>query len=211
MHWRGLFIGLIFTLSSGAATADCECLWEGSFSEVHPDTDLIISGTIASAKGNSIDVSIERSLRGEEPLPDVRVWLKTGSYCRPEPDLFPVGSQWVMALHEITEEVPGGFDPTTPNVSYGRIGDYQLSSCGGYWLSRSGDVVTGNLINAPRWVHDPKMTPVLVDVVAQHVRGAISDESLLQASQEDPALRELMLDTRAFLRGDAILEIEEED
>ena len=209
MNWRTTLVGLILVLASAGAFAECECLWEGSFSEVHPGTDLIISGTIASAKGNSIDISIERSLRGNDPMPEVRVWLKAGSYCRPEPDLFPVGSQWVMALYEITEEIAGGFDPTTPNISYGRIGDYRLSSCGGYWLSRSGNVVTGNLINAPRWVHDPKMTPVLVDVVAQHVTGAIGDESLLQASQEDPALRELMLDTRAFLRGNTSMELED--
>jgi len=204
-------VGLILTLAPAGVLADCECLWEGSFSEVHAGTDLVISGTVASAKGNSIDVSIERSLRGDESMPTVRVWLKAHNYCRPEPELFSVGSQWVMALHEITEEIPGGFDPTTPNISYGRIGDYQLSNCGGYWLSQSGNVVTGNLINAPRWVHDPKMTPVLVDVVAQHVTGAIDDEALLQASQEDPALRELMLDTRAFLRGDDSLKLDETD
>ncbi|MEP6389063.1 MAG: delta-aminolevulinic acid dehydratase [Halioglobus sp.] len=209
MQWQISLVGVILALASTSVFAECECLWKGSFSEVHPETDLVISGTVTSSKGNSIDVSVERSLRDDEPIPQVRVWLKTGSYCRPEPELFPVGSQWVMALHEITEEVPGGFDPTTPNISYGRIGDYQLSSCGGYWLSQSGNVVTGNLINAPRWVHDPKMTPVLVDVVAQHVTGAIGDESLLQASKEDPALRELMLDTRAFLRGNTTIEPEE--
>jgi hypothetical protein len=211
MHRSIAVIGLILTLVSTGVSADCECLWEGSFAEVHHDTDLIISGTVASAKGNSVDVSIEKILRGNESMPEVRVWLKTGNYCRPEPDLFPVGSQWVLALREITEEVPGGFDPTTPNISYGRIGDYQLSNCGGYWLARSGNVVTGNLINAPRWVRDPKMTPVLVDVVAQHVNGAIDDDALLKASEEDPALRELILDTRAFLRGDDNLDSDATD
>ena len=43
-----------------------------------------------------------------------------------------------MALFRIEQDVPGGFNPNTPNVSYGRPGDYSLSSCGGYWLSRSG-------------------------------------------------------------------------
>jgi hypothetical protein len=98
--------------------------------------------------------------------------------------------------------VPGGFNPATPNVSYGRIGDYSLSSCGGYWLSRHGDTVTGNLVNAPRWERDPPMTPVLLDLVAAYVAGNADAAALLTASQEDPALRELILDTRAFLRGD---------
>ena len=75
-----------------------------------------------------------------------------------------------------------------------------LSSCGGYWLKWEGDAVSGNLVQAPRWNHEPKMTPVLLEVVAAYVAGKIDADALLQASREDPALRELMLDTRAFLR-----------
>jgi len=33
------------------------------------------------------------------------------------------------------------------------------------------------------------------------VQGKLNQDSLLQASKEDPALRALMLDTRAFLRS----------
>mgnify|MGYP001548747317 FL=1 len=57
-------------------------------------------------------------------------------------------------------------------------------------------------MQAPRWERDPKMTPVLLDLLAQFVNGEVNADALLQASREDPALRELMLDTRAFLRGD---------
>jgi hypothetical protein len=190
-------------LASAIASAECECLWQGSFSEVQADTSLVISGTVTTGKGNSIDLSVDRLLRGEQPLPEVRIWLKTGDYCRPEPALFPVGSQWVMALHEIEQDVPGGFNPNTPNVSYGRVGDYSLSSCGGYWLSQSGDWVSGNLVKAPRWVREPKMTPVLIDLLADYVDGKVDANTLLQASREDPAVRDLMLDTREFLRGGA--------
>ena len=164
--------------------------------------DLVISGAVIRRKGNSIDVSLGRILRGEQHANEIRIWLKTADYCRPEPELFPPGSHWVMALHRITRSVPGGFNPHTPNVSYGRIDDYSLSSCGGYWLSQSGQWVTGNLVQAPRWVHDPKMTPVLLDLVADYINGDITADTLLQASREDPAVRELMLDTREFLRGE---------
>lgn len=191
---------ILALLTGTAARAECECLWEGSFSDVQGDTDLVVSGTVTARKGNSIDLSVARLLRGSEHLPEIRIWLKTGDYCRPEPELFPPGTQWVMALHRIDEEVPGGFDPGTPNISYGRIGDYRLSSCGGYWLSLVNGLVTGNLVQAPRWVRDPKMTPVLLDLVAGYVSGELSAEVLAKASREDPALRELMLDTRAFLR-----------
>ena len=193
---------LLMLLAGTAANAECDCLWQGSFSEVQSGASLVLSGTVVNGRGNSIDLSVDRLLRGKVHRDPVRVWLKTGDYCRPEAALFPIGSQWVMALQRIEEDVPGGFNPHTPNVSYGRIGDYSLSSCGGYWLSQSGEWVTGNLVQAPRWEREPKMTPVLLDLVEDYVSGAVDADALLRASREDPALRELMLDTRAFLRGD---------
>ncbi|MCB1675462.1 MAG: delta-aminolevulinic acid dehydratase [Halioglobus sp.] len=185
---------------AGTARAECDCLWQGSFSEVQERAALVVSGTVVAAKGNSIDLAVERLLRGREHRPDVRIWLKTAQYCRPETALFPLGSQWVMALDRIEEDVPGGFNPNTPNVSYGRIGDYSLSSCGGYWLSQSEGWVSGNLVQAPRWVREPRMTPVLLDLVADYVRGEVDAEALLHASRLDPAVRQMMLDTRAFVR-----------
>ena len=188
--------------AGSGARAECECLWEGSFSEVQAQTQLVVSGTIIDGRGNSVDLSVDQLMRGKESLETIRIWLKTGDYCRPEPALFPTGSQWVMALHRIEEIIPGGFNPSTPSISYGRVGDYSLSSCGGYWLNQSENLVTGNLINAPRWVREPKMTPVLLELVTDYVNGRIGAQVLLEASREDPALRELMLDTRAFLRDE---------
>lgn len=189
-------------LASAPAHAECECVWQGSFTDVEAATDLVISGTVIASKGNSVDMAAEQVLRGEEPPEPLRIWLHTADYCRPDVALFPVGTQWVMALHKITEEPPGGFNPNTPNISYGRIDDYSLSNCGGYWLRVSEGLVTGNLVNAPRWDRDPPMTPVLMELVVDFVRGGLSREALLQASKEDPALRQLKLDTRAFLRNE---------
>jgi len=187
-------------LLAGRALAECECLWQGSFAEVEAATDLVLAGTVVSGKGNSIDLAVERVLRGSDDLPEIRIWLKTADYCRPEPGLFPPGSRWVMALDRIDADVPGGFNPDTPNVSYGRVGDYSLSSCGGYWLRQEGDWVSGNLVGGTRWDREPKMTPVLLDLVADYVAGRIDAQALAQGSREDPAAKELMLDTRAFLR-----------
>ena len=192
----------VLWLASAAAHAECECVWQGSFTDVEAATDLVISGTVIASKGNSIDLSVSQVLRGAEPLDPLRIWLHTADYCRPEVGLFPLGTQWVMALHRITEAPPSGFNPSTPNVSYGRIDDFSLSSCGGYWLRVSEGLVTGNLVNAPRWERDPPMTPVLLELVVDFVRGGLSREALLQASKEDPALRQLKLDTRAFLRNE---------
>lgn len=182
------------------AQAECECLWQGAFADVQADTDLVVTGMVVASKGNSIDLLTVQALRGTNHQRQIRVWLQTGDYCRPEVALFPLESTWVMALNRIEEDVPGGFNPSTPNVSYGRIGDYELSSCGGYWLKLEGDAVTGNLVNAPRWEREPKMTPVLLELVSAYVRGDIERDALLQASRLDPELQELRLDTRAFLR-----------
>jgi hypothetical protein len=187
-------------IASNTVKAECDCLWQGSFADVEAGADLVVSGTVDSSRGNSIDLTINRLMRGEANMPEIRIWLKAGDYCRPEPELFPAGSEWVMALFRIKEDIEGGFNPHTPNISYGRVGDYRLSSCGGYWLSRRGNWVTGNLVQAPRWVREPKMTPVLLDLVADFVAGKVDADVLATASREDPAARELMLDTKAFLR-----------
>ncbi len=191
---------LAWLATVAVARAECDCLWQGSFAEVQAGADLVVIGKVARAKGNSIDLAVERALRGSSDEMEIRVWLKTADYCRPEPELFPPGSEWVMALFRIEQDVPGGFNPHTPNVSYGRPGDYSLSSCGGYWLSRSGDWVSGNLVQAPRWERDPKMTPVLIELLVAYIDGRVDAQALANASREDPAARQLMLDTKAFLR-----------
>jgi len=187
-------------LAASQAGAECECLWRGSFAEVQAGADLVVAGTVIGSKGNSIDLAVTRHLRGDESPDMLRIWMQAKDYCRPDAALFPAGSRWVMALHRIDEEVPGGFNPHTPNISYGRIGDYSLSSCGGYWLRLHGEVVTGNLVDAPRWAREPQMTPVLLDLVDAYVRGEVPRDALVQASRENPMPRELMRDTRAFLR-----------
>ncbi|WP_414981026.1 delta-aminolevulinic acid dehydratase [Congregibacter sp.] len=198
---RGV-LALLLSGLSAALHAECACLWEGSFSDVQQSADLVIAGRILSIKGNAVDVAVEESLRGRTYLDSVRVWMETRDYCRPPAEDFPVGSRWVLALKRI-HEVPGdGFDPSTPSQSFGRVDDYYLSSCGGYWLDYSGEAVTGNLVNAPRWARNPDMTPVLIDLLRAFVRSEASSEALLKASREDPALTDLKLDTKAFLRGD---------
>lgn len=189
-----------------AAQDECACLWQGSFADVHQDTDLVVAGTVLRTRGNAADLRIERNLRGASWLEEIRVWMRTRDYCRPAIEDFPEGSRWVMALHRIDEVPSDGFDPGTPNRSYGRPGDYYLSSCGGYWLNYRGEAVTGNLIDAPRWARDPDMQPVLMALLEAFVAGRADRAALAEASRENPALDALMLDTRAFLRGDDALD-----
>jgi hypothetical protein len=161
-----------------------------------------VAGRVVEIKGNAVDLAVERKLRGNAYLDEIRIWMQRKDYCRPDAGEFPEGSRWVMALTRIEDVPEDGFDPATPNVSYGRPGDYYLSSCGGYWLKYQGEAVTGNLVDAPRWAREPDMQPVLLELLAAYLRGDADRAALKEATQKDPALDALMLDTRAFLRGD---------
>ena len=186
-----------------ATGADCGCLWQGSFSEVAATTDLVVLGEVQRIKGNAVDLKPERVLHGEFWLDSMRVWMRTRDYCRPSAEAFPEGSRWIMALAQIQEIPEDGFDPSTPNQSYGRPYDYALSSCGGYWLQVNGNTAAGNLVaGMPRFYHQPEMSPVLVDLIAGYLNDTVSEAALVEASRERPdEVNELMLDTRSFLRG----------
>lgn len=202
--WRAAIgaLALLLLAPGAAAQGDCRCLWHGSFAEVQGRTDLVIAGTVIRRKGNAVDLRIDEALRGPDYLDEVRVWMQARDYCRPAAEDFPPGSRWVMALKRIDSVPEGGFDPLTPSISYGRVDDFILSACGGYWLAWEGEAVTGNLVNAPRWAREVEMTPVLLDLLRDFVHGEIGADALAEASREDPALDELLLDTKAFLRGD---------
>ena len=211
MVWRsfiaaGLLLGHATTTTYAqpdATGADCGCLWQGSFSEVAATTDLVVLGEVQRIKGNAVDLKPERVLHGEFWLDSMRVWMRTRDYCRPSAEAFSEGSRWIMALAQIREIPEDGFDPSTPNQSYGRLYDYALSSCGGYWLRVNGNTAVGNLVpGMPRFYHQPEMSPVLVDLIAGYLNDTVSEAALVEASRERPdEVNELILDTRSFLRG----------
>ena len=191
---------LLYLAAMPPAHSECECIWEGSFADVQARADIVLAATVVRRKGNSVDIAIEELLRGDPYRDELRLWMETRDYCRPPADDFPAGTRWIMALKRIDEVPEDGFNPGTPNESFGRVGDYYLSSCGGYWLDYEGSSVTGNLVDAPRWAREVEMTPVMIDLLRAYIRGEASAEALAEASREDPALRDLRLDTRAFLR-----------
>ena len=164
--------------------------------------DLVLLGQVQAIKGNAVDLVPETILKGRFWLDTLRVWMKTQDYCRPPAEYFALGSRWVMALSQIQERPEDSFNPSTPNQSFGRLLDYQLSSCGGYFLQVSGNTVRGNLVpGTTRWDQQPDMNPVLLDLLRSYLAGDASVESLKRAAEEDPEVRELMLNTRSFLRG----------
>ena len=115
-HLGALLVAAIVGMFSPPTLA-CECLWEGSFAEVALESDLVVLGSIANKKGNAIDVEVDVTLAGPDWESSPRVWLKTGTYCRPEADQFDEGQQVILALKKLTELPNDGFNPSTPNIS----------------------------------------------------------------------------------------------
>ena len=204
IFYRSLSCALALFISSllPAYSHACECLWEGSFTEVAANADLVVLGTASDPMGNALDISVDVTLSGPDWIETPRVWLKTGKYCRPEISEFEAGERYILALKKITEIPNDGFNPSTPNVSFGRVGDYELSSCGGYWLTVRGLRASGNLVpDMPRYAHSPKMSPVHVGHVIAFLKGNASVESLAEAARLDPELEALKKDSRSFIRG----------
>ena len=82
---RVLLSIIAWVATAAIARAECACLWQGSFVEVQSRADLVVSGTVAAGKGNSIDLTVDRLLRGSTDEAQIRIWLKTADYCRPSP------------------------------------------------------------------------------------------------------------------------------
>ena len=195
-----LFSCLLLLLNSESLLAECECLWHGSFNRAAPRADLVVSGTVIASKGNAIDLQIEKIIAGKEFREVVRIWGDNGKLCRPTTEDFSVDSKWLMAAYLITEVPDNGFNPNTPNISFGREQDYYLSNCGAYWLSLHDGYVSGNLVNGQRWQwQDKKMNPVLLELVAAYLRGVLPEQALVEAAKPQTASKKLMDETKQFI------------
>lgn len=204
-----LFFSIVITYSSFLAAqppAACHCIWQGAFVEVAEQADFIISATVVAQKGNSIDVEIDKRFQDkgvgqQEFRQRIRIWGDDGKRCRPAVDSFSVDSQWLLALKKITEMPDDGFNPNTPNISFGRINDYYLSSCGAYWLRLQDDYVSGPLVTAERWQwQDDNMNPVLIDLVGAYLQGVLPKAALTEAAKPQTEAKRLLEETKNFLR-----------
>lgn len=162
----------------------CACEWQGPFSWLVDEADIVALVSIDSAKGNSRDVRIDDILKGQEFEPYVRVWGEYADECRADLSQFPIGSRWLMALERIDDVPAGGFNPSTPNISYGRRGDYVLSRCGAYWLREKNGRLRGNITSVFEWDYDPDMDPVPYAVIADFVVGKASYKDIIEHSAE---------------------------
>lgn len=195
---------------------NCKCIWQGSFNQISAKSDFIVSGKVLSQKGNSMDFSVDRILldreiNGKEYKKDIRIWGDDGKECRPPISNFPLASDWLFALKKIAIEPENGFNPNTPNISFGRKNDYYISMCGAYWLKVHDGFVTGNLINGGRWLwQNEKMNPVIIELVAAHANGTLKDQGLIEASKPLTASKKLMMETMQFIDRSVLYDLQEE-
>lgn len=195
-----LLLTLLLVFHSNSVSANCDCLWQGSFNRAAPRADLIASGTVIASRGNAIDLRVDTIIAGKEYREVIRVWGDNGKLCRPSIESFSVDSQWLLAVYRISEIPDDGFDPNTPNISFGREQDYFLSKCGAYWLSLNNGYVSGNLINGQRWQwQDKKMNPVLLELIDAYLRGVLPDQALIEAAKPQTASKKLMEETKSFI------------
>ena len=181
---RHIFLAILGQFFLAPALLACECAWQGPFSWLVDEADVVALVSMEGGKGNSRDVRVDDLLKGQEFEPKIRLWGKYKNQCRANLNQFPVGSRWLVALTRIKEIPDGGFNPSTPNVSFGRLGDYPLSSCGGYWLKEKNGQLTGNITSVFEWDYDPGMDPVPYDVMADFVAGKASYKDIIEHSGE---------------------------
>ena len=180
-----ILIGLWLVGLPTLASAQCKCLWQGPFSWLVDDADYVVLGEVVATRGNSFDLQVMDSLKGRSSQGTIRVWAAhSGAQCRPDVGRFPPGGQWLFALEVITEVPPGGFNPSTPNFSYGRPGDYALSKCGAYWLGHRDGLLSGNITSVYQWDYAPEMNPVPVSLIQAFIDGEAGYADIIAISDE---------------------------
>ncbi len=179
-----LFPVLFFSWFVAANAVACTCEWQGPFSWLTDDADAIVLGEVVAQKGNSFDVFVEQVMKGKELRKVVRIWGDRGVDCRAEVERFPIGTRWVFALDAITEIPEGGFNPSTPNISFGRINDYSIPRCGAYWLKAQGDKLSGNITSMFEWEYETDMTSVRIQLIQDFIDGKAGYADIIGESNE---------------------------
>lgn len=194
-----LLLAVPLWLGSGQVLA-CSCIWEGNFTDIDKGNVTIVLGTVLSHKGNSMDLAVDEVLQGQLYREEIRIWGKKGNLCRADLDNFAANSEWLLVLEPITDVPDDGFNPSTPNISYGRVGDFSLKRCGVYWLEHRNGYLRGNLDDDKRWLYlDKKKSPISLTLIRRYLAGSADKALLAEAAKTPPEKNELSTDTRAFL------------
>ncbi len=200
MPVRKLLLTLLLLVVANSSYA-CRCLWQGNFTDLELKDKTIVLGRVASHSGNSMDIAIDEVMQGPVYQDQLRVWGAIGNLCRADVEEFEADSEWLLVLEPITEIPEWGFNPSTPNYSYGRVGDYTLSRCGVYWLKHHNGYLSGNVDDPRRWLYlDKKKSPVSLKLIKAFIEGRTDSKVLAEAAKPRDGKQELLTDTRVFLR-----------
>ncbi len=133
-----LVAGAVLIMLSSASAHACSCSWAGPFLNVAPGTPLIVRAKVVGHSIRSrdvdlaMDVEVLEVFKGSAKGKRIRIWGDNGAQCRPYIQAFPVQTEWVFAITELSADGPGK-------------GDYFISVCGEFWARVEGGNVTGRL------------------------------------------------------------------
>lgn len=127
-----MLMGLYFTMVPISAGA-CSCAWRGPFLATAKEAPLIIQGKITrhdTGSSPAMVVYVSEVLKGAMLDSGMVVQMGDGMLCRPTLEVFPLGSEWILAL----------------NGSGSKPGEgWALSHCGEYWLRVENGEVIGSI------------------------------------------------------------------
>ncbi|HCS27215.1 MAG TPA: hypothetical protein DIW43_07160 [Spongiibacteraceae bacterium] len=197
---QSLILCLSALLGHAGQAFACSCIWQGNFAEIDKSGATIVLGKVLSHKGNSMDLQVHEVLQGKLYREEIRIWGEVGSLCRAELSNFADGSEWLLVLDTITTVPDKGFNPNTPNISFGRKDDFSLKRCGVYWLEHHNGYLRGNVDDDKRWLYlDKKKSPVSLELIRRFLAGKL-DKSLIAEAAKTPTKKgELLTDTKVFL------------
>ena len=142
-----IFLAVLFcftALFESSPAYACSCSWGGPFLEVTTRSSAILLGKVDSHKDNSLIFEVLEVLRGKEERKFVRIWGDNGALCRPYVMHFPVGSEWVFALSNVSpQQGLEGWYSTGEKTPSGAKSDYEISICGEFSLRVKGTSVHG--------------------------------------------------------------------
>lgn len=119
----------------------CSCDWAGPFVDVAGKADLVVTVRVDGYGrrlrfGQDIytfmRVTVLDVLAGTEQASVLKIYGDTGALCRPyiAPETFALGAEYVLAIHRLEDA---------------RAGEYEVISCGEFWLPRRADTVSGRI------------------------------------------------------------------
>jgi hypothetical protein len=127
--------GLLGLMWSPPNLSACSCEWSGPFLRAAHRADLVVRGTVTEyVKGSrgrgAMDIRVLEAIRGSTGQQTVRIQGGNDSDCVPSVRRFPIGTQWVFALHDSAGEARQS---------------YSMLICGENWVRFERGLVRGNI------------------------------------------------------------------